>query len=182
MKFTISHILIFVTIVALAVAGGAYRHRENGYQVTIASLTQQRDELVRIKQEGEKAVSDSMLFAAMLSEIGDKKETYSDLFALLHSIPPESLQCTVETFSELPSVRLAYIVDRSTTVSGFGTPKSAHLLIKNDSIEVIDYVIVDGTGATRISTCPSTMDDCDFAGQKYTAKYVITPTGFVRED
>ncbi len=175
--------LIFAAIVAVVVAGVAVRNTVTAYQKDIALLTQQRDELERRKAESEIAFSDSITCVAILSELGADEEKNSELFALLNSISPNALKCTTEKFPDLPSVRLAYIADHSTRPDGSWSTKSAHILIKDDSLDVIDFVLDDGAGAIAISTGPFTTDDLQFGSYKnITAKYVITPTGFARAD
>ena len=186
--------------------------------VSLTKNVQLRDEITELNSELDRtaeAMAHSSLGMAILSQMASSDE-YTEVFRQLDSIPPASLRCDIVDFSEYPADRLEGVnqiefqkhnpfhnppiqlitfyqetlsEDLARRIVPLEQAKSAFVLIKGDSFEIVDSMVHDGNysrgtsyyGGPPYANNVSAEFDLDLDQPDNTVvRYKILPTGFER--
>ena len=179
-RFSLAWFFLLVAVTALGLALISSQRENALLRTEIGELNEALDSshikvYWRDKDLAHSRLGISLLYRMALS--GD----YADLFAFLGKIPPESLSCTIMELPEYPSIRLFSYYQNRNRPDGSWLPmnqcKSAEIIVKTDSLDIVDVVMHQGFGGVMNSADHPYVTDWDLPdGTK--VEYKILPTGF----
>lgn len=181
-RFTLAKLLFLVTIIVAALALFVSRKENLQLKAEIVKLSGSLDSAEPMIESLEKDVEHSRLGAALLYRMA-LTDKYAEFFSFIDKIPAESLSCGVMDLPEYPSIKLITLFQDRDSPDGTWLPldqcKSAQIIVTNDSLNVVDYVMHQGFGGVS-----KVMDDPYVADWELpdgtTVEYKILPGGFVR--
>ena len=111
---------------------------------------------------------------------------HDDILKFVRMIPAESFSCKTMKFPEYPSLQLVWFHHHRQLPDGSILPtekcKSAALLLKTESLEIVDYDLHDGfTSISRSSVEPYYVLNRD-QRDGTSVKHIVRSTGFERID
>ena len=180
----------FVVLLAFVALGGivaslvAFRQK----QPLQSELAAQRDAVDQIKAMvvyEKQLLGDAHLGNALLSRMALSKD-HDDILKFVRMIPAESLSCKTMKFPEYPSLQLVWFHHHRQLPDGSILPtekcKSAALLLKTESLEIVDYDLHDGfSSISRSSVEPYYVLNRD-QRDGTSVKHIVRSTGFERID
>ena len=179
MQFSIKTLLLTVVVISVVVTAVALQRESSRRKEETATLKAERDKYNYMHGFRVSELADARLGTSLLYRLAKADNLYSDLFEFLDSIPPDSLHCNVSEFTHSPSIRVVSFSQYRFLSDGSVLPidqcKCAQLLVKSDSLEVVDYIMHYGFGDTGID--PPYTSDWILADGKH-KMYYITESGF----
>ena len=176
----VSVLLAVVALVAMVAWLVAFRQN----QLLQSELAAQRDAVDQTEAMGDyqqQLLGDARLGNALLCRMALSKD-HDEILEFVRTIPAESLSCKTMELPKYPSLQLVWFHYHRQLPDGSILPtdkcKSAALLLKSESLEIVDYDLHDGFSSVSTSSVEPyyvlNRDQPDGTS----VKHVVLPTGF----
>lgn len=181
-RFSLAKLLFLVTIVAVALAFLISQRENLRLKAEIVDLSGSLDSSEETIESLDEDLAHSRLGTALLCRMA-LTDKYAELLRFIDKIPAESLSCSIMDLPEYPSIRLVtYYQDRDSpdgTWLALDQCKSARIIVTNNSLGVVDYVMHQGFGGVSKVIDDPYITDWELPDGT-TVEYKILPSGFVR--
>ena len=184
-RFSIGSLFVVIALVAtvgaclVALRSNRLLHSElAGLHETIEQTESMVDYQLQLLADAR--LGSTLLYRMALSE------EYDEVFDFLRTIPADSLSCRTMEFPEYPSVKMISFHHHRQGPDGTVLPldecKSASILVKSGSLDVIEYNLHKGFSTINASSVAPFYVLCRDLPDGSSVKYTILPTGFERSN
>jgi hypothetical protein len=175
-------LLAFVALVSIVASLVVFRQNQL-LQSELAAQREPADQTEAMVVYEQQLLGDARLGNALLSRMALSKD-HDDILEFVRTIPAESLSCKTMELPEYPSLQLVWFHHHRQLPDGSNLPtdkcKSAALLLKTESLEIVDYDLHDGfSSVSKSSVEPYYVLNRD-QPDGTSVKHVVLPTGFER--
>ncbi len=180
-QFSITFLSVVIALVAV-VCGWLVSVRSNQrLQAEIEGVRETLQQTEEMVDSQSRLLAQARLGSTLLYRMAQSKE-YEEVFDLISTIPNESLSCRIMELPEHPSVQLVsyhhYRFNADGSILPIDECKSATILVKTESLEVVDYNIHNGFGSIKKSSVEPFYVLCGDNPDGTIAKHTVLPTGF----
>ncbi len=147
----------------------------------LAALRNSVDQAEAMVDHHKQLLSDARLGNALLTRMA-LSEYHGDILEFVRTIPAESLSCKTMELPKYPSLQLVWFHHHRQLADGSILPtdecKSAVLLLKTESLEIVDYDLHDGFSIVSKSSVEPYYVLNKEQPDGTSVKHIVLPTGF----
>ena len=184
-RFSIASLFVVIALVAAVCAWLASLRSNQRLHTEIDGLRETVDRTEDMVEGQRQLLAEARLGSTLLYRMALSKE-YDEVFDFIRTIPKESLSCRTLELPEHSSVQLVFFHHYRLGADGSTLPidecKSATILIKTESLEVVDYNLHKGFGSIDKSSFAPFYVLCNDYPDGTNVEYTVLPTGFERHN